>query len=90
VKLRARTTAVQDRDVRAGYCDAVAVLGCRTEEPWFHLFRTDIQDLTLIRYAQSGDQHVARWPSRREFVLRELSATSVGPPEPVIDVFVRR
>lgn len=57
------------------------------EEPWFHLFRIDIGDMTLIRYAQNGDQYVARWPSRTEFVRRETSATSVGPPEPVADLF---
>jgi hypothetical protein len=82
VKLRGRAVAVDDRDVRARYCDAVSALGWRPEEPWFHLFRIEIEDLTLIRYAQSGDQHVARWPSRTEFVRRETSPTSVGAPEP--------
>ena len=45
---------------------------------------------TLIRHAPSGDQYVARWPSRTEFVRRETSATSVGSPEPVADLFDRR
>jgi hypothetical protein len=40
-----------------------------------------------IRYAQSGDQHVARWPSRQEFLRRATSATRVGEPEPVLDLF---
>jgi Pyridoxamine 5'-phosphate oxidase len=87
LKLRGRALPVDDLDVRARYCDAVAVLGWRPEEPRFHLFRIDIEDVTLIRYAPSGDQHVARWPSRTEFVRRETSATSVGPPEPVTDLF---
>lgn len=87
VKLRGRAIPVDDLDVRARYCDAVAVLGWRPEEPWFHLFRIGIEDLTLIRYAQTGDQYVARWPSRTEFIRRETSATSVGPPEPVADLF---
>jgi hypothetical protein len=87
LKLRGRALPLDDLDVRARYCDAVAVLGWRPEEPRFHLFRIDIEDVTLIRYAPSGDQHVARWPSRTEFVRRETSATSVGPPEPVTDLF---
>jgi hypothetical protein len=82
VKLRGHAVAVDDREVRARYCDAVAALGWRPEDPWFHLFRVDIEDLTLIRYAQTGDQLVVRWPSRTEFVCRETSATSVGEPEP--------
>jgi hypothetical protein len=87
VKVRGRAIGVEDSDVRARYCDAVAALGWRPEEPWFHLFRIDIEDVTLIRYAQNGDQHVARWPSRTEFVRRATSATSVGPGEPVVDLF---
>jgi hypothetical protein len=87
VKLRGHAVAVDDREVRARYCEAVSALGWRPEEPWFHLFRIDIMDVTLIRYAQSGDQHVVRWPSRREFVRRQTSATSVGVPEPNPDFF---
>ena len=90
VKLRGRAVAVDDRDTRARYCDAVSVLGWRPEEPWFHLFRIEIEDLTLIRYAGNGDQHVVRWPSRAEFVRRETSATSVGVPEANPDFFVDR
>ncbi len=90
VKLRGRAVAVDDRDVRAGYCDAVSALGWRPEEPWFHLFRIRVEDLTLIRYAQSGDQQVLRWPSRTEYVRRVTSATSVGAPEPAPDFFLNR
>lgn len=89
-KLRGHAVAVDDRDVRARYCDAVSAPGWRPEEPWFHRFRIDIEDLTLIRYAQSGDQQVVRWPSRTEFVRRETSATSVGAPEPHPDFFADR
>lgn len=87
VKMRGRAIAVDDLNVRARYADAVAVLGWKPEEPWFHLFRIEIHDVTLIRYAQSGDQYVARWPAREEFLRRETSATSVGEPEPVNDLF---
>jgi hypothetical protein len=87
VKMRGRGVDVDDLEVRARYCDAVAVLGWRPEEPWFHLFRIDIDDVTLIRYAPSGDQYVARWPHQAEFVRRATGSTSVGPPEPVVDLF---
>jgi hypothetical protein len=90
VKLRGRGVAVDDRDVRARYCDAVSVLGWRPEEPWFHLFQIEIGDLTVIRYAPNGDQYVVRWPSRAEFVRRETSATSVGAPEPHPDLFANQ
>jgi hypothetical protein len=60
VKLRGRAIAVEDLNARRRYCDAVAVLGWSPEEPWFHLFRVEIDDVTLIRYAQAGDQYVAR------------------------------
>jgi hypothetical protein len=88
VKLRGRAVAVDDRDARARYCDAVAHLGWRPVEPWFHLFRIEVDDLTFVRYAESGDQYVARWPSRTEFLRRETSPTSVGKPEPVAQFFV--
>jgi Pyridoxamine 5'-phosphate oxidase len=87
VKMRGHAVEVDDLEVRAHYRDAVAVLGWRPEEPRFHLFRIGIDDVTLIRYAPSGDQYVARWPSRTEFVRRATDATSVGPPEPTIDLF---
>ena len=87
VKLRGRAESVDDPGTRARYCDAVAVLGWRSEEPSFHLFRVDIDDITFIRYKPTGDQFVARWPSGREFIRREISPTSVGPEEPVADFF---
>ena len=87
VKLRGHAVAVDDPDLRARYCEAVAVLGWRPEEPWFHLFRIEIEELTFVRYAESGDQYVARWPSRTEFVRRETSATSVGTPESITQFF---
>jgi hypothetical protein len=87
MKLRGRARSVDDGEVRRRYSEAVAVLGWRPEEPWFHLFRIDITDVTFIRYAASGDQYVARWPSRTEFVRRETSPTSVGQPEQVLDIF---
>ena len=87
VKLRGRAIAIDDPATRARYCEAVAVLGWRPEEPYFHLFRIEIGDVTVVRYAPSGDQHVARWPAGTEFVRRATSPTSVGVEEPVVDLF---
>lgn len=87
IKVRGRAVPVDDPERRLHYCDAVQTLGWRPVEPYFHLFVVDIADVTSIRYATSGDQHVARWPARVEFVRRATSPTSVGEPEPVTDLF---
>jgi len=51
------------------------------------LFAVSIEEVTFIRYDDAtGDQHVAMWPSAREFIRRGASATSVGEPEPVSGV----
>ena len=86
LKMRGRAIPVDDPVTRSDYCEAVSVLGWQPEEPYFHLFRIDVLDVTYIRYAPNGDQHVARWPAGVEFVRRVTSATSVGPPEPIRDV----
>jgi hypothetical protein len=86
VKLRGRAFAVEDPERRRRYCDAVTVLGWRPEEPYFHLFRIDVDDVTFIRYGSNGDQFVTRWPDPREYVWRATSATSVGAPEPHRDL----
>jgi hypothetical protein len=87
VKLRGTAISVNDAELRGRYCEAVSALGWRPEEPYFHLFRIDISDVTFIRYHPSGDQQVARWPARVEFLRRATSATSVGDPEPMSDLF---
>jgi hypothetical protein len=87
VKVRGSAQSINDPTLRRRYCDAVTVLGWRPEEPYFHLFRIDIADVTLVRYAQTGDQYVAQWPAGTEFVRRETSPTSVGHAEPVVDLF---
>ncbi len=86
VKIRGRAVPVNEPSVRASYRAAVAVLGWQPEEPSFHLFRVDMDDVTVIRYRQNGDQHVTRWPAGVEFVRRETSPTSVGPPEVTVDL----
>ncbi len=87
VKVRGHALPETDPLRRAAYCQGVAVLGWQPEEPYFHLFRLDIADVTYIRYATNGDQHVARWPPVEEYIRRATSATSVGDPEAVTDLF---
>jgi len=87
VKVRGRAIAIDDPATRARYRDEVAVLGWQPEEPYFHLFRVEIGNVTVIRYTAAGDQRVARWPSATEFVRRATSPTSVGVEEPVVDLF---
>lgn len=87
IKIRGRAVPVDDPELRLHYGNAVQSLGWRPVEPYFHLFVVDIADATCIRYAKSGDQHVARWPACVEFVRRATSPTSVGEPEPVTDLF---
>lgn len=85
VKIRGHAVAVGDLDVRARYCDAVEPLGWRPEEPTFHLFRIEIGDVSFIRYAEPGDQHVTRFPTAQEYVRPATSDTSVGPPRPAAE-----
>jgi hypothetical protein len=87
VKIRGRALPIDDSATRGRYCDAVVVLGWRPEEPYFHLFRVDVADVTFIRYERAGDQHIARWPQGTEFVRRATSPTSVGREEPTRDLF---
>jgi hypothetical protein len=86
VKLRGRAIPIDDVEQRGRYREEVATLGWQPVEPFFHLFRIDIEDVTSIRYEHPGDQHVTRWPVGVEFVRRETSPTSVGDPEPVTDL----
>jgi hypothetical protein len=86
VKLRGRAIGVHDPQARERYCDAVECLGWRPVEPYFHLFLIDIANVTSIRYADTGDQYVTRWPRGGEFVRRETTATSVGEPEQISDL----
>jgi general stress protein 26 len=80
-KLRGTVETVSDRNTRARYATAVGqALDWQPEEPFFHLFRVEIEDVTFIRY-EEGDQRVVRWPEKRHFIRRLATATSVGEPE---------
>jgi hypothetical protein len=89
IKLRGSAVPVDGAAPRQRYCEVVSQeLGWRPQEPYFHLFRVDISDVTFVRYQQpDGDQLVTRWPERIEFLRRATSATSVGDPQPISDLF---
>jgi hypothetical protein len=74
IKIRGLAAPVDDPELRLHYCDAVQSLGWRPVEPYFHLFVVDISDVTSIRYAQTGDQHVARWPAGVEFFATHVAS----------------
>lgn len=83
-KVRGRAVEESDRAIQEGYAEQI-----RNQVGWdpvpnrFHLFWVDIDDVTFIRYDDAtGDQFVARWPDKREFVRRGTSPTSLGDPEP--------
>lgn len=84
VKVRGTVRAEGDRDVRRRYAAAVAAgLGWRPVPGEFTLFAIDVEDVTYIGYdADTGGQHVVRWPTGREYVRPSVTPTSFGPPRP--------
>jgi Pyridoxamine 5'-phosphate oxidase len=87
-KIRGTARAEHNPGVLCRYAEAVAnSLGWNPEPGRFHLFGVDIDQAIFISYdPPTGNQHVAMWPSNREFVRRATSATSVGNPEPISDI----
>lgn len=84
-KVRGIAEPESDSQVRAELSLAVEeTLGWRPREPFFHLFRVALQDVSFIRY-EEGDQRVVRWPGGRHFIRRETSQTSVGQAEEQAD-----
>jgi Pyridoxamine 5'-phosphate oxidase len=82
-KVRGRAMMEDSLDRQRGYANEVtARIGWTPDPGHFHLFKVDIADVTFIRYEETGDQFVARWPDAIEFVRRGTSATSLGPREP--------
>jgi hypothetical protein len=90
VKVRGRAIPELEPEVQARLAAAIAdELGWRPEAGRFHLFRLDVEDITVIRWDDAtNDQFVTRWPDGVEFVRRGTSATSQGPPEPISDLLV--
>jgi hypothetical protein len=88
LKVRARAVEVGDRRLQEQYAAAVAHdLGWSPEVGRFHLFEVDVQHVAFVRYdSATGDQYVTTWPPGAEFVRRGTTATSVGEPEPRVDL----
>jgi hypothetical protein len=85
VKVRGTVAEETDRDVQQRYATAAAAgLGWRPVVGEFTLFRVDVGDVTYIGYdAETGAQHVARWPAGVEYLRPTTTPTSLGPPQPV-------
>jgi hypothetical protein len=91
-KVRGRAIEETRPDVQGGYAETVThELGWQPEIGRFHLFRVDVEDVTVIRWDDAtNDQFVTRWPAMIEVVRRGTSATSQGPAEPFPDLLDRR
>jgi hypothetical protein len=87
-KIRGIARSEPDPGVQRRYAGAVASsLGWNPQPGRFHLFAVDMEEVTFVRYDPArGDQHVARWPPGSEFIRRATSPTSVGEPEPAVDI----
>lgn len=85
VKVRGTAVAETRRDVHERYAEAAAAeLGWRPVVGQFTLRRVDVRDVTYIGYeAETGAQHVARWPAGAEYLRPSTTPTSLGPPQPV-------
>lgn len=83
-KIRGRAIYENDAERRSAFCSAVEVAlphWGKTDPDRVELFRVDVESACVINYVDPGDQFVMLWPSRRNFVRRATSATSVGEPE---------
>ena len=87
-KVRGQARTEQDSSVQGRYAAAVGrALGWKPEVGQFHLFAVDIDHVSYLRYDDAtGDQFVTQWPPGREYVRRGTPATSVGQPEPRVDL----
>jgi hypothetical protein len=85
VKVRGTVRAEAGRGVQRRYAAAVSArIGWRPVVGEFALFAVDVADVTYIGYdADTGGQHVARWPAGLEYVRPSATPTSLGPPRPV-------
>ena len=87
-KVRGQARAEQDTGVQRRYAEAVGqALGWEPEVGQFHLFAVDIDHVGYLRYDDAtGDQYVTQWPPGLEYVRRGTTATSLGQPEPRVDL----
>jgi len=85
VKVRGTVVEETDVDVQERYATAAAAeLGWRPVVGQFTLFGVDVRDVTFIGFdAETGAQHVARWPAGVEYLRPSTTPTSLGLPQPV-------
>lgn len=90
-KLRGNARDETGLDVQRQYASEVGQsLGWDPVPGKFHLFAVGFDDVTYVHYdGPTGDQYVVQWPPAREYVRRATSPTSVGKPEPFIEILVR-
>jgi hypothetical protein len=88
IMVRGTVRAETAQDVHRRYAAAVeAHLGWRPVPGEFTLFAVDINGVTYIGHdAETNAQHVARWPAGEEYLRPSLTPTSLGPPQPVMQL----
>lgn len=89
VKIDGRAGEETGLDRLGAYAETTAQqLGWRPVVGHFALFKIDVVSVTVIGYdPTTGDQHVARWPQRDEYVRAATTPTSLGPPTDVHRIF---
>jgi hypothetical protein len=85
IMLRGTVRQELDLEVQGRYATAAAArLGWQPVVGEFMLLAVDIDDVAYIGHdAESGAQHVARWPAGAEYLRSSVTPTSLGPPQPV-------
>lgn len=85
IKVRGVARLVTEQDRQERYAAAVRdQLGWQPVVGQFMLFVIAVTDVTYIGSEPgTGAQHVARWPSGKEYIRPQLTATSLGPPQAV-------
>ncbi len=89
VKIDGRAREEKGEERLRAYADTTAKqLGWRPVVGHFALFQIDLVSVTVIGYdPKTGDQHVARWPQRDEYLRAATTPTSLGPPTDVRRIF---
>jgi hypothetical protein len=89
IKVQGRAREELDAERLRAYAGSTArELGWQPVVGEFALFQVDLATVTLIGYdPDTGEQHVAKWPQRQEYVRPTTTPTSLGPHRPVSRTF---
>jgi len=91
VMLRGPVSKELNREVQTRYATSVAArLGWRPVVGEFALFSVNIDDVTYIGHTEDNAQHVARWPAGAEYLRALITPTTLGPPQPVQRLLIRK